>query len=381
MKVLILGPDAHSVFRFRRDLAAGMRALGHRVTLAAPPTQDQALLSAIRKAKMTFEPLALDRAGLDPFRDLRFFLSLKDLFSRVGPDLLFLTTIKPMLYGSLAARLWHQGPCFSMLAGAGSLFMGSSPLRVAARILTLPFLKLGLSRNQAVLFQNPDDRELFSRLGLVDPARTVLVAGSGVDLSEYPFRAVPQGPPKFLFVGRFLKEKGLGDLAQATVLLKRRYPKVRFQALGGLDPNPGSVSERDLSAWRGEGALEFPGAVADVRPLLARSTVFVLPSYYREGVPRSTLEALSTGRAVITCDTPGCRETVVEGKNGLLVPPRDPAALAAAMERFILEPSLARRMSRASRRLAESKFDVRKVNRTILSALFGPSPRRSSRLG
>jgi glycosyltransferase involved in cell wall biosynthesis len=369
VKILILGPEAVQVFRFRRDLAADLMALGHQVLLGAPPGGPN-LVSAIRRSGMGFEPLPLARAGLDPLKDLGFLLALRRLILRERPDVLLFTTLKPVLYGSLAARACHRGPYFSMISGAGSLFMGTSPPKRLLRALVKPFLRLALSGNKALFFQNPDDLALFVGKGLVpDPSRAVLIAGSGVPLREFPASPVPNQPPRFLYVGRFLREKGIEDFAQAASFLKARHPRARFQALGDLDPNPGSVGPGDLERWRAQGALEILAPVPDVRPALRRCSVFVLPSYYREGVPRSALEALSTGRAVVTADSPGSRETVREGRNGFLVPPRDPEALARAMERFILEPSLARRMGRASRRLAEGRFDVRKVNRVILRTM------------
>jgi len=375
MKILIIGPEARQVWRFRRHLALELKDLGHEVVLCGPHP-DPSLPQAAKKAGLGFEPLDLERSGTGLWADLATFRSIGSLLHRLEPDLLLVTSLKPILYGSLAARRWSKGRVFSIVSGAGSLFMGNSPQKLLLRTLVLPLLRVALSRNESVFFQNQDDRELFLSRGLLGPSKATLIAGSGVDLKEFPARPLPQGPPRFLFLGRFLREKGLGDFAKAAALLKARHPRASFQAMGDLDPNPGSFQEKDLAAWRGEGALEFPGAMDDVRPALARSTVFVLPSYYREGVPRSALEALATGRAIVTCDSPGCRETVVEGKNGFLVPPHDPKTLAATMERFLLEPGSARRMGRASRALAVSKFDVRKVNRTILSTFFGSAPRR-----
>ena len=174
---------------------------------------------------------------------------------------------------------------------------------------------------------------------------------------------------RVLIVARLLREKGAREFVEAAGLLRPRHPQTRFQILGPQDPGPLAIPRDEIDRWVAEGTVEYLGETADVRPYLAASTVFVLPSYYREGLPRSILEALATGRAVITTDLPGCRDAIVEGENGLLVPPRDPAALAAAMQRFIDDPNLARTMGKRSLEFARQRFDVEAVNRLLLTEM------------
>ena len=230
--------------------------------------------------------------------------------------------------------------------------------------------RLGVSLTDRILFQNPDDESDFIQLGVVkDQSKVVRINGSGVNTESFPRKLLPTGVPVFLFIGRLLTEKGIAEFVEAAAALNVRYPNARFVAVGPHDANlPHSVSGKTLERWRDGGIVEFIGGVSDVRIWLEQCTVFVLPSY-REGTPRSVLEAMSTGRPVITTDAPGCRETVAHGLNGLLVPPRDAKALAAAMEQFLIDPSMIPRMAEESRRIAEETYEVRKVNRVILEAM------------
>jgi glycosyltransferase involved in cell wall biosynthesis len=195
------------------------------------------------------------------------------------------------------------------------------------------------------------------------------VPGSGIDLALFHQSAPRPGQPTFLLVARLLREKGIGEFVEAARSLRARYPQARFQLLGHFDPNPSAIRKDEVDKWVSEGVVEYLGTTKDVRPYLADCTAFVLPSYYREGIPRSILEAMATGRAIVTTDLPGCADTVVDGVNGFLVPKKQPDRLAAVLERLILQPALAAKMGEASRRLASDRFDVHAVNRLLLSEM------------
>jgi glycosyltransferase involved in cell wall biosynthesis len=197
----------------------------------------------------------------------------------------------------------------------------------------------------------------------------VQVGGSGVDLARFASAPLPPGPPTFLLIARLLRDKGVVEYVEAARRVRKRRPDARFQLLGPLDPNPAAISRAELEAWVAEGAIEYLGETRDVRPYLAKATVYVLPSYYREGLPRSIVEAMAMGRPIITTDAPGCRETTVDGQNGYLVPSRDSAALAAAAMRFADDPALAHAMGRRSRQIAEARFDVNRINAALLAAM------------
>jgi glycosyltransferase involved in cell wall biosynthesis len=206
-------------------------------------------------------------------------------------------------------------------------------------------------------------KELLSR-GIVPPDKIALAGATGIDLAEWPVTPLPDAPLTFILVARLLRDKGIGEYVAAARMLRADHPELRFLLLGGTDDNPASITRSEMDAWAAEGLIVWPGHVA-ARPWLAQAHVFVLPSY-REGVPRSTQEAMAMGRAIVTTDTPGCRETVVEGRNGFMVPPRDPAALASAMHHFVDNPADIARMGSESRRLACERFDVHVQNDRLL---------------
>jgi glycosyltransferase involved in cell wall biosynthesis len=238
------------------------------------------------------------------------------------------------------------------------------------RRLISTLYRTSLRRTDGVFFQNHDDLEDFRRLAIIgERHRAIRVNGSGVDTSHYRFSPPRLEPPTFLLIARLLKDKGIVEFVEAARRLRARHPQARFRLLGPLDSNPAAIPMGDLERWRAEGVVEYLGEAEDVRPHLADTTAFVLPSAYREGIPRTLLEAMSTGRALITTDTPGCRDTVLPGENGFLVPVRDAGALADAMERFVVQPDLAVDFGRRSRTLAEERFDVRKVNAVMLEAM------------
>jgi glycosyltransferase involved in cell wall biosynthesis len=260
---------------------------------------------------------------------------------------------------------------FAMISGLGYAFgEGGGLARALMRRLVGTLYRASLRHADGVFFQNPDDLADFQRLAIIgDRHKAIRVNGSGVDLGHYRSSPPRLEPPTFLLIARLLKDKGIYEFVEAARRLRARHPRARFCLIGPLDPNPAAISARDLESWRAEGAIEYLGEAADVRPHLAETTAYVLPSIYREGIPRTLLEAMSTGRALITTDTPGCRETVRPGENGFLVPPGDAAALAEAIERFIARPDLAVSFGRRSRALAEELFDVRKVNAVMLEAM------------
>jgi glycosyltransferase involved in cell wall biosynthesis len=311
----------------------------------------------------------LNRTGMNPFHDLRTFLALTRLLRQLHPDVVLPYNIKPVIYGTLAATLAGVPRRAALIEGLGYAFIDTARPSLKVRLtraLAKGFYRFALRRAQTVLFLNPDDQQEFVKARIVDGAKARLLGGIGVDLEEWRPAPPVLEPITFTLAARLLREKGVVEFAEAARRIKSRHPHTRFLLLGGLDTNPGALSEADVRRWVAEGVLEWAGHVADVRPYFAQTSVYVLPSYYREGVPRSTQEAMAMARPIITTNMPGCRETVIDGENGFLVPPRDVDSLAAAMERFIQQPERIITMGQASRRLAEERFDVRKINRRIL---------------
>ncbi len=368
MRILVLASHGDSLLNFRGQLLAAMILQGHQVVVAAPNISDGLERRlALLGARVRRYPLA--RAGSDPFADLRTLAALIALCADERPDQLFAYTIKPVVYGLIAASITLVPRRCALITGLGYAFgSATNAQRLAGSVARLLY-RLCLHQAQRVFFQNPDDRDDFTARGLVLAARSVVVNGSGVDLLHFAASDPPSRPVTFLLIARLIREKGIGEYAAAARALRSSHPQARWLLAGPADPNPSGVPPGELSAWRDEGVIDYLGELDDVRPALARCSVYVLPSYYREGTPRTVLEALACGRPVITTDMPGCRETVEHGRNGMLVPPRDVVALQTAMAAFLGQPELIARMGAASRALAERRYDVHAVNRRMLAEL------------
>ncbi len=370
--LVIVSNQAFSLVNFRGPLITALVARGVRVHALAPDYSED--LRA-RVAALGAEPVeySLSRAGLNPLRDFHDIWKLTRLLRRISPDATLAYFVKPVIYGSIAAWLARVPYRYSLIAGLGFVFTDHGVAQLTARrllrLLVEQLYRLALARNLKVIVQNADDIRTLTEAGIIDRNKVVLVPGTGVDLTHYSFHPPVTWPPVFVLIARMLREKGVLEFVQAARLLKQKHPIARFILVGGTDPNPGSIAEGELRGWASEGIVEWAGQVSDVRPWLARASVFVLPSYYREGIPRGNQEAMAMGRPVITTDWVGCRETVVDGENGYLVPVRDSKALAKAMSRFIEDPDLVERMGRAGRRIAEAHFDVDDINRQIIQAL------------
>lgn len=359
--------NTRSLIANRGDLIQAMQNAGHEVQ-AVVPAYD--LLSAIEDLGIEWRTVDLDRAGANPWADLCAVGQLFTVIRELDPDKVFAYTIKPIVYGVHVARWAGVDEVYAMITGLGHLFTGDSLKRALLRFIACRLYRSALARADGVFFQNPDDLSLFRSSDLLpDTVPGVLVNGSGVNTDRFAAAPLPDGPLTFLAIARLLDDKGLAEFVEAASRLKPRHPEVRFQILGPHDPAlPHALPLNVVKKWRADPVVELLGHQTDVRPFIRRAHVYVLASY-REGTPRSVLEAMSMGRPIITSDAPGCRETVVQGDNGLLVPPRTVTPLADAMERFIENPSLVQTMGKRSRQLAETKYDVRKVNAVILETM------------
>ena len=365
-KVLLLGSYGPSLINFRGPLIAAMVGRGHEVFAAAPDI-DPDIAAKLVALGATPVPVVLGRTSLNPVATWRSGRELRRIVRRIAPDVMIAYTIKPVVLGAVAARA-ARVPCFAaMITGLGYAFLGGlNPKRLAIRLVAMLMYRRALAASQLVIFQNEDDRSDFRRLRLLPAARrSLIVNGSGVDLDHFTPEPVP-AQTSFLMIARYLRDKGILEYGAAAARLKAEFPEVRIRLAGWLDEAPDAIGQAELDSIVA-GGVEDLGRLADVREAIAGASVYVLPSY-REGTPRTVLEAMATGRAVITTDAPGCRGTVVDGDNGLLVPVADPDALYRAMRRFVEEPGLARRMGEASLRLVREKFDVHKVNKAILEA-------------
>lgn len=360
--IVINASFAPSLVNFRGDLIRELVSRGHRVHVTGPDMSAD-LRAALIAMGSEPHPMPLERNGMNPRTDLRYFRAQTALQRRLRPDLVINYTIKPNIWGSFAARMTGC-KAVSMVTGAGYLLLDGKGLkRRLIQALAKRLYRAALAGNEAVIFQNEDDVAEFIEARIVKPRQVRTVRGSGVNLEH--FRRVPlPAEPVFLMIARLLRTKGVQEYAQAAEQVRAKYPDARFLLVGMQDTGPDGIDTADLARWQARG-LEYLGELADVRPAIAAASIYVLPSY-REGTPRSVLEAMAMGRPILTTDVPGCRETVQSGSNGLLVPARDPVALAGAMEQLIADASLRAKMGEAAHALAAERFDVDVVNKALI---------------
>ena len=372
MRILIIAGMAESLINFRKPLMISLLDKGLEVHVAAPELSlNQVVMEELNALGVVMHDIPMQRTGMNPLADLLTLLNLWHLMRRIKPRYVLGYTIKPVIYGMLAAGLARVHQRFALITGLGFAFMGEEDnQRSRVRMVVQSLYRIALRHCQTVFFQNPDDEALFRQLNILSAdANTCVVNGSGVDLEQFdvaPFGG--QLAPRFLLIARLLGDKGVREYAQAAEQVKQQHPDAQFDLVGWVDVNPNAISQAELDKWVIAGTVNFLGRLSDVRPAIQNSSVYVLPSY-REGTPRTVLEAMAMGRAVITTDAPGCRETVVDGDNGFLVPIKDADALAKAMLRFIEQPELIVQMGQRSRVFAEEKYDVHKVNAQMLKGM------------
>jgi glycosyltransferase involved in cell wall biosynthesis len=368
LKVVVIGNTAISLVNHFGPLLAAFVSAGYEV-IACAPDKDEEAIAPLRDIGVSYRSVDLDRTGINPLKDLRFLIDLTRFLRDVRPEVVLNYTIKPVIFGSLAARRARVPSRFAMITGLGWAFGEHTFKQRAINALVRQLYQWSLPENKAVFFQNPDDLTLFINSGLVsDPRRAVLTNGLGVDLNYFAEVPPYTRRPVFLLIARLLRDKGIVEYVEAARTLKGRYPHAEFHLMGPLDSNPACIDKTQIEDWQQEGIIEYLGEVKDVRPFIANSSVFVLPSY-REGTSRATLEAMAMGRPIVTTDVPGCRQTVVDGENGFLVTPNDTVTLTKAMERFILRPDLVVSMGKLSRKIAVEKYDVQEVNAVIMKTM------------
>ena len=372
MHVVIIGALPESLTNFRGDLIRAMVAAGHHVTaMAAPASAEQ--VSEIERTGAKFRAFDIERNGLNPLADLKTLRSLGLALRELAPDVVLAYTIKPVIWGGLALRLSSAGKrrprFFALITGLGFAFEGRGVFRRTLTGVASNLYAGALKRASGVIFQNTDNRDTFLKLGIVDAGQCHVVDGSGVDTARF----IPMPLPPltaidgvvFLTIARLLGEKGLREYVEAARKVKAQQRSATFHIVGPTDPSPDGIPLQELEAWQHEGVVNWHGPSRDVSAFIARCHVYVLPSYH-EGMPRTVLEAMSMGRPILTTDVSGCRETVVAGVNGYLVPKADAPALAERMLWFIDHRDAWQKMGDASRALSVERFDVKKINSDML---------------
>lgn len=377
-RLLIIVNNPDFFLSHRLPIALAAREAGWDVHVATGPGAQGA--ARIREAGLPHHPVPLDRGGLNPVRDLVSFGQLLALIRRLRPDVVHAVTIKPVIWGGIAARLARVPGRVAAISGLGYVFIAGGVRAGVLRQMVAQLYRIALGGGGLrIIFQNESDRATMASLGVrVGPDRVRMIRGSGVSLDQFRPAPEPAGPPVVLMPSRLLIDKGLREFVDAARLLCAAGVEARFVAVGDPDPaNPANVPPPELAAWRAEGVVEFPGHRADMAAVLAGAHIVVLPSY-REGLPKTLIEAAAAGRAVVTTDTPGCRDAIEPDRTGLLVPLRDAPALAAAIRRLIDDPDRRRAMGAEGRALAERAFDVRHVvaeHLAIYDDLAGPPER------
>ena len=373
-KIILIGTVASSFYGFRADLIRTLLNKGHRVyAFTSEYTAED--LKKIENLGATPITYTLNRGGLNPLADIIATYRLSKKIIEINPDLVFSYFSKPVIFGTLAAKLAKVPRVIGMLEGLGYTFTeqpeGLSKKTQLIKKIQVFLYKIALPQLDQLIFLNPDDPKDLLEKHAIHVKNVEVLGGIGLNLQDYPYQPLNNIhlPLKFLFIGRLLKEKGIHEFVQAAKLVKKIYPDTEFTVLGAVDHhNLGALQQTELDTLISSNIIQYPGHVSNIKDWIADSHVFVLPSY-REGVPRSTQEAMAIGRAVITTDVPGCRETVVDGLNGFLVPKWDPEALAKKMIYFIEHPEQARLMGAESYKIAVEKFDAEKVNQRLVNIL------------
>ena len=373
MKFLMISSFLPSVLNFRGKLLEAIQAKGYEIHIMAPDLKYfPEEVAKLRALGYQVYRIPMHRTEANPIYDLKTLCVIYRMIQRIKPDAVLSYTIKPVIYGTLAAWMANVPKCFALITGLGYAFQNiESGQRSFFQKLVHGLYAQALQHTDKVFFQNPDDLKLFEDMQLLSVSKpTVVVNGSGVNVQDFEVMPLPlnsQGQVKasFLLIARLLGDKGVREYAAAAKIIKAKHPETEFHLVGWIDDNPSAISQAELDTWVQEKTVKYWGKLSDVRPAIAASSVYVLPSY-REGTPRTVLEAMAMGRAVITTDAPGCRETVSNGVNGYLVAVKSVDDLVQSMQYFIEDPQLITYMGQRSREMALNKYDVHQVNKHMM---------------
>jgi len=364
MKILILGTVPNDLLNFRSELIKDILKKGNEV-IASSSKLDPDSASHMKKLGITYESIFLNRHGLSLRGDIKTLADLLKLFKKRDPNLVLAHGIKLVIWGGISARI-RKIPFFALITGLGFAFQGTTFRRKLLTRLVSFLYRIALKNSKAVIFQNEDNRKIFIDKNIVAPSKTHIVNGSGVDINKYTFTKIPESNMSFLLVSRLLGEKGLREYAEAAKIVKEKFPDVEFKIVGTQDNSLDAISIEEVMSW--SKYVDYEGPTNDVRPYIKKCHVYVLPSYH-EGLPRSTLEAMSMGRPILTTNASGCKETVDENINGFLVPIGSSKELAKRMIWFVKNRDEIKSMGEQSRKIVEKRFDVRKVNKEMLKIL------------
>jgi len=366
MKIAILSSHTASLFWFRIDMMKEFVEKGHTVVaLGSEPEEDWK--SEFEKHNIDYRQIYVERTGINPLKDLKTVRSLYNFMRNERPDKVFAYQAKTVVYGSIAARLNGISEVYSLIAGLGSIFRGTGFKRKIIREIMKIEYWLACKFSRTVFFQNKDDKNQFISNGLISDEKCSIINGSGVNLDKFKPAPLPE-KPVFLFIGRLIKDKGIIEYLEACKVIRTKYSDVRCLLVGPYDSNPSALKADELNTYIESGIIEYFGEQADVRPFITQCSTFILPSYH-EGTPKTVLEAMAMGRAVITTNAPGCRETVTDKLNGFLVSIKDVQGLVNKMEYLISNQIECEKMGKESIKIAQNKYDVKIINQLIMTEM------------
>ena len=363
--IVVLSSHTPSLFWFRTDMMTEFVSRGYRV-YALGNEEENKWADKFQANHIIYQQIAVERNGLNPLHDRKTLSTIQEKLRLIRPDKIFTYQAKTVIYGALAANRMHITEVYPLIAGMGSAFLSNNVKTKLVRFAMTTLYRKSLKHCPTVFFQNRDDEQIFRKCGIIKNQKVVLIHGSGVNTEKFTVSPLPD-KPAFLCISRLIRDKGVYEYLEACRRIKADDPSVRCMLVGPYDTNPSALKPDELQPFIDAG-IEYFGEQEDVRPFLEQCSVFVLPSY-REGTPKTNLEAMACGRAVITTDAPGCRETVTDGENGFLIPVRDAAAVYEKMKWFIDNPQAAGEMGRHGRSMVEEVFDVKKVNETICETM------------
>lgn len=366
MKIMILSSHTPSLFWFRKDMMLAFKQAGCEVV--AVGNEDRNIWEKdFLDIGVIYRQIHVQRNGMNPFSDLKTLKSIKLLLKEESPDKIFCYQAKTVIYGCIAAHQVGIKEVYALIAGLGSVFLASGLKAAIIRSILVWEYKVALKHVTKVFFQNHDDSATFIKNRIVKPERIVYINGSGVNVRQFVVTALPE-VPTFLNISRLIRDKGIREYLQACRLVKKEHPEYRCLLVGPFDSNPTALTKEELNEYITDATIEYFGEQSDVRPYIAQASIYVLPSYH-EGTPKTVLEAMACGRAVITTNVPGCKETVVHNENGLLVDAKDPVMLATAMLELASNPDKILQMGEKGRALATDRFSVDIVNDVILKTM------------
>lgn len=364
MKFILVSPKNRTAYNFRGDLVKKIIASGYEVIITGPNRDN---IDKVEELGARFVEIPMNKNGVNPVKDLSYMMALRDLFKKEKPDVVMGYTSKPVIYGSIAGQLSGVPHKVAMVTGAGYAFTAKTKKAGIIKLIMSVLYKIGFMCADTVIFQNTDDKEQFIREKLVKPAKCHVVNGSGVNMEKFSVAPYPD-KMTFFMLSRVMYSKGIREYLEACEIVKSKYPDVRCMLLGACEGIQDSLSQEQLDTYIQKGIIEHFGETDTVADYYKQCSVYILPSY-REGTPRTVLEAMAMGRAVITTNAPGCRETVKDGETGFLVPTQNGQAVAEKMIEFIKNPQLVEMMGKNSYEYCKEKFDVIKVNEEMCKHL------------